>query len=504
MSQNYLNYCVRPQPLRSVSIRFDFLRVLKRHMLAAVILITGLLSSLVHASDFNLPELGDASSALVSPQKERQLGQTWLRMYRSQVPTFSDPQIYTYVESLLQNLAQHSQLKDRRLELILVKNPTMNAFAVPGGVVGVHTGLFAFAESEGQLASVLAHELAHLSQRHFARGVEKRKQNSIPTMAAMLGSLVLAATAGGDAGLAALTATQAAALDSQLRFSRKNEQEADRIGMLTMANADMNPHAVPDMFERMLRATRYSQRPPEFLLTHPITESRIADSRNRAVKYPIRQIPQSLDYHLMRTRALMVHETSPQKAVQRFNGELNGESLNYDASRYGLVLALIANSQMEEAQAHLTQLLNKDPDRVAYVIAQADILAAAEDYEAALALLQKQRKLRPDNHAINVRLAELLMKAGFYPECERLLEAHVKRRPKDDYVWYLLAEVHGLAGNILGVHEARAEYFVLNGVYDKAIKHLSHALKLAQGNYHKTALLEEQMKVVQGMRQSTL
>jgi len=453
------------------------------------------------AADIDLPELGDASSALVSPQKERALGQTWLRMYRSQVATFSDPQLYTYLEELLAQLAQHSQLSDRHLELILVKNPSMNAFAVPGGVVGVHTGLFNFAESEAQLASVLSHELAHLSQRHFARGVEKQKQNSIPTMMAMLGSLVLAATAGGDAGLAALTATQAAALDSKLRFSRKNEQEADRIGMLTMAEAQFDPNAIPEMFERMLRATRYTRRPPEFLLTHPVTESRIADSRNRAIKYPMRQYPDSLDYHLMRARALMVHETTPQQAVARFDNELEGDTLNSDASRYGLVLALTASNQLERAQQTLHPLLQHSPEKVAYVIAQADINAAAENYATALAQLKQQLDKQPENHALNLRYAELLMKSGNYPLSEEVLEAHAKRRPKNDYVWYLLAEVHGLAGNILSVHTARAEYFILNGVYDKAQTQLNNALKLAKGSYHKTALLEERLKDIRSMRE---
>jgi len=453
------------------------------------------------AANIDLPELGDASSAVVSPQQERALGQTWLRMYRSQVATFSDPQLYTYLDELLSTLAQHSQLKDRHLELILVKNASMNAFAVPGGVVGVHTGLFNFAENEAELASVLSHELAHLSQRHFARSVEKQQQNSIPTMMAMLGSLVLAATAGGDAGLAALTATQAAALDSKLRFSRKNEQEADRIGMLTMADAQLDPNAMAGMFERMLRATRYSRRPPEFLLTHPVTESRIADSRNRAVKYPMRQYPEALDYHLMRARALMVHETTPQQAVARFDSELEGDTLNYDASRYGLVLALTASDQLERAQEALLPLLQNSPDKIAYVIAQADIEAADENYTAALSRLKQQLAKQPENHALNLRYAELLMKSGNYPLSEEILEAHAKRRPKNDYVWYLLAEVHGLAGNILSVHTARAEYFILNGVYDKAQTQLNNALKLAKGNYHKTALLEERVKDIHNMRE---
>lgn len=469
--------------------------------LALTCALTGFSAPQAKANEIELPKLGDASSAIVSPAKEYELGQTWLRLYRSRVPTSSDPLINDYLEHLLNKLAQYSQLQDRRLELILVENPTMNAFAVPGGVVGVHTGLFLYAESEHQLASVLSHELAHLSQRHFARGVEQQKNASIPTMAAMLASLILAATAGGDAGLAALTATQAAALDSQLRFSRQNEQEADRIGMLTMVGANMDPHAVPAMFESMLRATRYSRRPPEFLLTHPVTENRIADSRNRAAKYPRKQYQDNLEFHLMRARIRLAHEQTPQQAVKRFTSELDGESLSMDASRYGLALALAETGQFEKARETLKPLLEKAPDNIIYQVAAADIELAAEQFDQALAIIREHLQTNPKNHPLNIRYAEALMRGGYYAQSEEVLEAYSRVRPKDDYVWYLLAEVHGLAGNILGVHQARAEYFILNGIYDKAQKQINNALKLAKGNFHTTALLQERLKEVRKMQE---
>ena len=388
-------------------------------------------------------------------------------------------------------------------DTILVKNPTMNAFAVPGGVVGVHTGLFLFAESEHQLSSVLAHELAHLSQRHFARGVEKQQNASIPTMAAMLASLVLMATAGADAGLAAMTATQAASLDSQLRFSRQNEQEADRIGMLTMVAADMDPDAVPAMFESMLRATRFSRRPPEFLLTHPVTENRIADSRNRAGKYTQtkKHYKDSLEFHLMRARIQLLHESSPQLAVKRFRGEIEGETLSREASHYGLVLALTAAGRHQEARDSLAPLLGQSPDKIAYLVAAADIELAAEQFPLALEMLANQLQIHPNSHPLNIRYAETLMRAGRYAQAEALLARYARKRPKDDYVWYLLAEVHGLAGNILGVHRARAEYFILNGIYDKAQTQINNALKLSRGNFQVTALLQERLKDVRTMQE---
>lgn len=454
----------------------------------------------VTANEYNLPRLGDASSAIISPQQERKLGQSWLRAFRSQVPAYSDPLMYSYVSDLLTRLAQHSQLQDPELELVLVKNPSMNAFAVPGGVIGVHTGLFVYAESEGQLASVLAHELAHLSQRHYARSLEKQQQSALPTMAALLASLVLAATAGGDAGLAAMTATQAVALDAQLRFSRQNEQEADRIGMQTMVEAGEDPYAVSAMFERMLQATRYTQKPPEFLLTHPVTERRVADAMNRARKYPQKQTEDSLDFHLVRVRALMLHDNTAQDSVKRFAAEMEGESLNRTASRYGLVLALTKAHQLDRARETLAPLLQKYPEKDVFILADAAIDKTAGNTDAAIATLELQLKHLPNHHAYNVAYAETLMEAGRYARAEEVLIQHVKRQPDNEYLWYLLAEVHGLAGNILGVHEARAQYYVLNGVFDKAIIQLENALKLTANNYQKTAILQEKLRQVRGLQ----
>lgn len=451
------------------------------------------------AAEIELPMLGDTSSGMISPVQERVLGQKWLRLYRSQVPTSSDPLIIDYLEQLLGRLASNSQLEDQRLELVLVQNDTLNAFAVPGGIIGVHTGLLSYAKTENQLAAVLSHELAHLSQRHYARQLEQQKNMSLPLYAGMLASLVLLATSGSnsDAGMAALATTQGLAIDSQLRFSRQNEQEADRIGMQTMIQAGLDPYAASEMFEEMLRGVRYGRRPPEFLLTHPVTESRIADARNRAMHYPKKNYEDSLEFQLMRTRIRVRSEETPQLAVKRFKGEVEGESPSPDASRYGLVLAYTDAQQFDEARTALKPLLEKDPQRLTYRIMANDIEIAAQNYQPALATLKSLLQKQPDSHPLRVRYAEALMKSGDHTGSAEILERYSRQRSNDDYVWYLLAEVYGLAGNILGVHEARAEYFILNGVYDRAQIQLRNALKLAKGNFHRTALLQERIKYVE-------
>ncbi len=290
--------------------------------------------TLAVTEQLKLPNLGESSTSLFSSEFEYQLGRAWLRMFRSQVPTLDDPLLFDYLENLVYELVTHSQLEDRRVDIVVVDNPTINAFAVPGGVIGIHNGLLLYAQTEDELATVLAHEIAHLSQRHFSRGVEFQKNQQPLNLAAMVAGLVLMATAGGEAGMAALQAARAAAMDSMLSYSRSNEQEADRIGMQTMVNAGMDPHAAPMMFERMMAASRYSggNRIPEFLRSHPLSESRIADTRNRALKYPKQIRPVSLPYQLMRARVTNQLADTPERAIQTFRGELAGKPRSKEAA----------------------------------------------------------------------------------------------------------------------------------------------------------------------------
>ena len=455
--------------------------------------------------ELQLPELGDSTSSLISGEQEHELGRAWLKAFRSQVRTIDDPLLQSYLEDLIYRLASHSKLKDRRLEVVVVDNPTMNAFAVPGGVVGVHNGLFLFADTEAQMASVLGHELAHLSQRHFARSVEQQQRSSLPTLAGILGSLVLAATAGGDAGMAAMTATQAAALQNRLNYSRQNEQEADRIGMETIVEAGYDPNAVAAMFDNMMAATRYAgRRPPEFLMTHPLTESRISDARNRARDYPRSMYVDNIDYQLMRVRAELQLSANAAEAIKRFRASLDksGAAQGNDAvaDHYGLALAYLKNSEPAKAHAELAPLIARDPDRLAYIIAAADIDITNGKVDAALARLEKALRISPDNHPLTMSYANALLQSKQPQRAEAVLAAHVKRRPNDPAIWYQLAEVHGLAGNIVGVHQARAEYFVLVGALDQATRQLGYALPLVRDNRLATARIEERIREIEKMK----
>jgi len=477
--------------------------LIQRSAMALVLSFSLSLVSSASTEGLKLPNLGESSTSIFSSEFEYQLGRAWLRVFRSQVPTVDDPLLFDYLENLIYQLVSHSQLEDRRIELVIVDNPTINAFAVPGGVIGVHNGLLIWAETEDEMATVLAHEIAHLSQRHFSRGVEFQQKLQPLTLAAMLASLVLMATAGGDAGIAALSATQAAAQDSALRYSRGNEQEADRIGMQTMVDAGMDPHAAPAMFERMLQATRYSssEQIPEFLRSHPLSENRIADTRNRARSYPKSVREHDLDYQLMRARVITELTETPELAVARFRGELEGTPRSREAAVYGLVLALTASGRAEEAGLELDTIWSASPDRLEYIIADADIDMVRNKPDQAVKKLARRLKESPGNHPLTMSYAGALMKNQQPHIAEEVLLAQSKRRPNDPGLWYLLAEVQGLSGNIAGLHQSRAEYFILNGALDEAKKQLTYALKLTRGDFLSSAKISQRLEDVVRMQE---
>lgn len=468
------------------------------------LLVTGILgllpSTAAMSADIKLPLLGDSASGIVSKQQEYQLGRLWLKSFRSRVREYDDPLMQQYLEQLLYNLATYSDLEDPRLELVIVKNPSMNAFAVPGGVVGFHTGVFAFAENEDQMVSVLAHELAHLSQRHFARGVEAQRASSVINMAALLASLVIAATAGGDAGMAAITSTQAMSMQGQLRYSRSNEKEADRMGMQTMERASRDPAAVAGMFETMLKATRYSgSRLPEFLRSHPVTERRISDARARAMGHTMRHYESNPEYFLMQSRALVAMETSAKDSVKRFQAKLDSNTQQADAANYGLALAYIRLGEYAKADKLLKALIATNPQLLTLRHSDIELDIARQDYATALTKLNQLLRINPNNYPLTRLKSETLWQAHRYEEAGEVLTALSRMRPEDPMVWYQLAEVRGLAGNISGVHQARAEYFILVGAFDKARDQLSLAVKLVALDFKRSAIIRQRLTDIAAM-----
>ncbi|MCS3472380.1 putative Zn-dependent protease [Pseudomonas sp. JUb42] len=441
----------------------------------------------------DLPALGDASSAIVSPEQEHSLGRAWLAMLRSQVAQLSDPILKDYVETSVYRLAETSQVQDRRLEFILINSPELNAFAAPGGIVGVNGGLFLNAQTEGEYASVLAHELAHLSQRHFARGVEAQQRMQVPVMAALLAGVVMAAAGAGDAGIAAIAGSQAAAIQEQQRFSRQNEQEADRVGIMNLEKAGYDPRNMPTMFERLARQYRYNKTPPEFLLSHPVTESRIADTRNRAEQAKPGGKEDSPLYQLMRARIALFYEETPGIAAQRFRAQLN-ENPKAPAPRYGLALAQIKAGQLNEAREELKPLLAAEPNNITYNLTQIDLDITNNRLPDALKRVEHMLDMYQDNYPLRQARIDVLLKLNRNADAEKSLDSLLKSRPDDPDVWYLVAETRGLNGNTIGLHQARAEYFALMGDYRQAIQQLDYAKRRANNNFQLASRIDARQK----------
>jgi len=466
-------------------------------------LAVGALTLLITASalgaETQLPLLGDTASGVISLDEEHRIGRAWVRVLRAQAPLLNDPQVYSYVDDLLAGLASYSKLPDRRLSLVIIDNSTLNAFAAPGGIVGVNAGLFLHSGNESQFASVLAHELSHLSQRHYAMGLEEQRRNTPWQIATTLASILVMAAADGQAGAAAMMSSQAAFAQKGLAFSRTNEQEADRIGMQVLASAGYDPRAMPDMFAQMQRSTAYlGRQAPEFLLTHPVTESRIADALNRAAQLPVTGTHDSLEYRLIQTRVMVLMARTPTEAFKQYRDAVRSKPT--PANYYGLAFSALLSNQPEEAINAAQWLLEQDESRLSYQLLQAEIRIRVDQAAAASRQLAKIRSLYPGHHTTSRLLANALHAEGNYTEEVKVLREHSRLYPDDIQLWYELAEAYGLVGNRLGLHQARAEYFLLRGAVPEAETQLKNALKIPTLSQGDKAQIELRLKDAQQIR----
>lgn len=465
------------------------------------IFLHSLIAPLSYADNFSLPEIGDPSGNLLSPAGERRLGQAFMRHVRASQQVISDPLMNSYIQSLGGRLAASSNSQERTFHFFLIDSPDVNAFAGPGGYIGINTGLITTTESESELASVLGHEIAHVTQNHLVRTFDAMQRMSLPAAALAVTALVVgAATKQTDAGLAVATGVQAGMAQSQINFTRSHEEEADSIGIENLAQAGFDPQAMPVFFERMGKATRLysSGELPEFLRTHPVTSNRIADARGRAGAYPYRQTPDSLEYHLVRAALKSAQFTTPKDAVTYFRESLQSHRYrNEESQRYGYVLALIADRQFEQAQKQLDILLQERPEQIAYIDAQALQLEKSGRSKEAQQIIQDGLELYPGNHPLTLRNAILLLEIGAPLKALKLLEAQLQGRPDDEQLYRLLARAAGDAGkNTLG-HQYMAEYYYLSGELESAIQQLQIALKDDSNDYYRSARITARLKSLQ-------
>ena len=354
----------------------------------------------------------------------------------------------------------------------------LNAFAVPGGVVGINSGLFAFAEDEGAFVSVLAHELGHLSQRHYARGSARAAQTQLPAMAGMLAGMLIAASGGGDAGIAAAMGSQAALIQDQLSYSRLFEQEADNLGLQAMADAGYDPEAMVRMFAAMQRMARLQgDTPPEFLLSHPVTDSRLTAAQDRAAQLNVADAYTSDTlYDMMRARALLsIYANTPEQAASR----LAQEGADETAQSYLDALIAARNGQTDNALQRLDQLANQQPDFAMLPASAASVALEAGQYDEAIQRSQRLLRFMPNYLPAQLILAEAQLQRD--PEAAyNLLRDITSQNPENPQGFNLLSEAAGRSGHDGWGHLARAEHLQLTGRVDSGIRQLTIARDAAE------------------------
>ncbi|EAT11755.1 M48 family metallopeptidase [Bermanella marisrubri] len=450
-------------------------------------------------SEQDLPSLGDSTSGLISMEQEYKLGRTWLRKLRQNASSINDPLIKEYTENLIYRLATHSQVSDRRFEIIILDNEQLNAFAVPGGIIGINAGLFLYAQTEAQFASVVAHELAHLSQRHFARQVDESRKQAPIALASLLGSILLLATNNTEAGFAGLVTSQAAATQNSLSYSRDWEREADRIGLQTLVSAQIDPRGMPQMFEQMFAAHKYSQRPPEFLMTHPITANRISDAAARVDNLDVPVTAPDFEYSLRRT-ALLIRYRPESHSREYFEKVLKTSKTQSAQQRARYALALIDLQKDQYASAHefAINLVEQDPHRISYQVLKAKTLFKLGQQDEAINYTEELLELNPDNHPLTMTYVELLSDKGEHHKAAIQLRSHSIQRNYDAYIWQKLGELEAKAGNEVATFQARAEYFFLTGRKKQALSQLKQALDLSQDKYMLTAKIQQRAREIAG------
>ncbi len=461
------------------------------------------MAAYAHALASDLPDPGgDPSQVALSPQQERQIGEQGMLEIRADKSYLDDAEVSDYLNWLGSRLVANSSEPGQDFEFFAINDHAINAFAMPGGFVGVNTGLILIAQSESELASVLAHEVSHVTQHHLARMMSNEKYDSIATIAAVA-IAILAARNNPNAAAGGMVAGPAATLQRQLAFTREHEQEADRIGLNTLQKSGFDTRAMPVFFERLDRETRLlDPNAPAWMRTHPITTDRIADIDNRVRQIPFHPVPDSLDFQLVRSK-LRVLDKTPQEAIAYFTDALSGPRKfgNPVAQRYGLTLALLRGGKLARARQELDILLKQpqgghdnpgsDPmiKTLAGQIYRAEGMSnakLAEYYRAAV-------QAHPRHRALAYDYLEVMIEGRQYQAALALLEGRITAHPNDAHLYELQARTYAALEKPQEEHHALAYARISNGDLRGAIEQLELA-KQSGNDFYQLAVIDNELK----------
>jgi predicted Zn-dependent protease len=441
-----------------------------------------------------LPDFGSPADAVMNKSREGQIGRTVMMQLRNAGAVVDDPLLTEYIQSLGSQLASRANDGDQRFHFFVVDDGQINAFALPGGYIGINSGLLLATEDENELAAVIAHEVSHVTQRHMARSMYDSQKTSIVSLATMLAALLLGAAADmpGDAMAGVMTASQAAAMQRQINFTRANEQEADRVGMEVLSRAGFDPDAMANFFEKL--AKRYGvaeQGIPEMLQTHPVTSSRIAEARARARQLPHVHPASSTSYGLAKARMEVLGASTPEAALARFQAKPDQSSTD---TRYGLALALKGLSRNDEAERLFRELVKEAPGVIAYRIGEAETLAGGGLYDAALEVYKDAVTLFPRNVPLTISYAEVLINAGEPGRAHHLLLDLLNNVPPTPEQIRLIARAANAEGDTLNAYYYMGEYYVSTGNLPLAIRQLRMALDVPDADAIDRARLNARLK----------
>lgn len=443
-----------------------------KSLLATFLLAVLLLGTPIEGRSQRLPELGDASGGLLTPSEELELGRSLLREVRRLLPLVDDPEVAFYVEALGRRMVSNAPEAAGTFHFLTVDNPQVNAFAMPGGIVGVHTGLILAARDEAELAAVIAHEIAHITQRHIARMYARGRDINFTTGLAILAG-ILAASIDPQLAQAAIAGGLAYGMQSQLDYTRSHEAEADRAGIQILVSAGFDPHAMADFFERMQELSRGAHDAvPEYLRTHPVTLGRISDARGRADQMTgnfTRDDTGLFKWMQARVRAL----GEPRRSVAAFESTSGHGAVQL----YEAAIAHLALNQTDAAARLLQRIPARDAPTMTLALAEVSLLRAQNRFEEALSLLHELDAIYPEHPMVGKIRARTQHEAGAHLEAVRTADQILRRQATPEPgLLRLKADAADAAGRIALSREAMAEYFFHRGQYSEAVRQFDDAL----------------------------
>jgi len=452
----------------------------------------------------NLPDLGESAQSALSAADEREIGASIMIDIRRDPAYVDDPEVSGYVQALGQRLASAAPVSRRHYEFFVIRDPQVNAFALPGGYIGIHSGLILTAQTESELASVVAHEIAHVEQRHMARMVDKQNQLQLASMAG-LALAILAASASPQVAQAAVLASQGVPLQAALSYSRDFEREADRVGFQILQDSGFDVHGMPAFFERMQRATRLLENnAPGYLRTHPLTGDRIADMQNRVQDTRFMQRRDSIEFGLVRAK-LRAETGTPEQAVAHFRDALKDRRFADQAIvHYGFAAALVRDRQTDPAAAQVQAARTQGLRHPMLETLAARVKLAAGDRAGALEILTAARKTYPDSRGVAYDYADALLSVGRAQESLNLLVELVKRYPDDPKLYGLQALAYSKLGKRAEQHRALAELYLLKGGIPAAIEQLRLAQKAGDADFYVASAIDARLREVQQRYQEEL